>query len=126
VLARAGSDLEARMLVDETLAELAVHVANLAVLIDPARIAVGGGLMHSSELMLAALRRRVRQAVPFPPDVVAAQFVHDAALRGAVALAIDASARADVPAGAAEARRMSDVPAAREDPGKIHEKEQHP
>jgi glucokinase len=101
VLARAGSDLEARMLVDETLAELAVHVANLAVLIDPGRIAVGGGLMNSSELMLAALRRRVRQAVPFPPEVVAARFVHDAALRGAVALAIDASAQANVPAGAA-------------------------
>jgi glucokinase len=91
VLARAEEgDADARMLVAETLAELAVAVANLAVLIDPARIAVGGGLMHSSELILAALRRRVRQAAPFPPEVVAARFVHDAALRGAVALAIDA------------------------------------
>jgi glucokinase len=33
----------------------------------------------------------VRQAVPFPPEVVAAHFVHDAPLRGAIALAIDAS-----------------------------------
>jgi glucokinase len=91
VLARAeDGDHDARALVAETLAELAVHVANLAVVLDPARIAVGGGLMHRADLVLAALRRRVRQAAPFPPEVVAARFVHDAALRGAVALAIDA------------------------------------
>jgi glucokinase len=89
VIGRAEHDPDARMLVAETLAELAVHVANLAVLIDPARIAVGGGLMGSADLVLAALRRRVRQAAPFPPEVVAARFVHDAALRGALAAAID-------------------------------------
>jgi glucokinase len=89
VIARAADDPDARMLVAETLAELAVHVANLAVLIDPQRIAVGGGLMNSADLVLAALRRRVRQAAPFPPEVVAARFVHDAALRGAIAAAID-------------------------------------
>jgi glucokinase len=91
VLARAETDLDARMLVDELLAELAVHVANLAVLLDPARIAVGGGLMNAAEWVLAALRRRVRQAVPFPPEVVAARFVHDAPLRGAIGLALDAA-----------------------------------
>jgi glucokinase len=98
VFARAqDGDHDARALVAETLAELAVHVANLAVALDPARIAVGGGIMQSGELVLAALRRRVRQAAPFPPEVVAARFVHDAALRGAIALAIDAHAGASVP-----------------------------
>jgi glucokinase len=91
VFARAETDLDARMLVDETLGELAVHVANLAVLLDPARIAVGGGLMASADPILAALRRRVGRAVPFPTEVVAARFVHDAPLRGALALAIDAA-----------------------------------
>jgi len=98
VLARAQEgDHDARAIVAETLAELAVGVANLAVLIDPARIAVGGGLMGSADLVLAALRRRVRQAAPFPPEVVAAHFVHDAALRGAIALAIDARADGPIP-----------------------------
>jgi glucokinase len=92
VFARAETDLEARMLIDETIAELSVHVANLAVLVDPMRIAVGGGMLGSApELLLTALRRRIRQAAPFPPDVVAARFVHDAPLRGAAALAIDAA-----------------------------------
>lgn len=93
--ARGGDDPAASALVADTLDELAVHVANLAVLVDPARIAVGGGLMNSSELVLGALRRRVQQAAPFPPEVVAARFVHDAALRGAIARAIDA--QDDVP-----------------------------
>jgi glucokinase len=88
LFARAEEDLEARLLLDEALGELAVHVANLAIVLDPARIAVGGGLMHAAPLILAALRRRTRLA-PFPPEVVAARFTHDGALRGAVALALD-------------------------------------
>jgi glucokinase len=47
-------------------------------------------MMHRAELILPALRLRVRRAVPFPPEVVAARFLHDSALRGAIALAIDA------------------------------------
>jgi glucokinase len=84
----AHQDIRARFLIDEALAELAVHVANLAILIDPARIAVGGGLMSSGDLILSALNYRLRFAVPFPPEVVPARFIQDAALRGAVALAL--------------------------------------
>lgn len=87
----ASPDIQARALIDETLAELAVHVANLAILLDPARIAIGGGLMSSGERILNALVPRLRFAVPFPPEVVPAHFVHDGALRGAVALALAAA-----------------------------------
>ena len=88
----ASPNAHMRLLVDETLAEIAVHVANLAILIDPARIAVGGGLMNSGELILSVLTSRLQTAVPFPPELVKARFVHDAALRGAVALALTAIA----------------------------------
>ena len=84
------TDPRARVLVEETLAELAVHVANMAIVIDPARIAVGGGLMSHREVVLAALEERLCSAVPFPPELVAARFVHDGSLRGAIALALDA------------------------------------
>ena len=90
VFALAPTDLRARFLVDETLAELGVHVANWALLVDPARIAVGGGLMGSGELVLAALGHRLRYALPFPPELVPARFVLDAALHGAIALVLDA------------------------------------
>jgi glucokinase len=81
------SDIRARFLVDETLAELATHVANLAILIDPARIAVGGGLMSSGDVILRALSFRLEYAVPFPPEIVPARFLNDASLQGAIALA---------------------------------------
>jgi glucokinase len=84
----AHTDVRARFLVDEALAELATHVANLAILIDPARIAVGGGLMHSSEVILQALAFRLSYAVPFPPELVPARFLNDASLYGAIALAL--------------------------------------
>lgn len=75
--------------IDETLAELSLHVANLAIAVDPARVAVGGGLMAHGDRILAALRKRLAAAAPFPPEVVAARFPQDGALRGALALALD-------------------------------------
>jgi glucokinase len=86
----AADDKVTRELVDDALDELGVHVANMALLLDPERIAVGGGMMESGDRVLAALARRLQQALPFPPDLVCARFVHDAALHGAVALALDA------------------------------------
>jgi glucokinase len=73
---------------EETLSELSMNIANLAIALDPARIAVGGGLMAHGDVILAALRQRLRAAVPFPPEVVPARFLHDGALRGAIALAL--------------------------------------
>ena len=84
----ASDDPRVAALVDRTLDELAVHVANVAILVDPERIAVGGGLMASADRVLGALRSRLARAVPFPPEVVPARFVHDGALRGALDLAL--------------------------------------
>jgi glucokinase len=89
----ASDDPRARRLIAEALAELAVHVANVAVLLDPARIAVGGGLMSHGDLVLAALGQRLSFAAPFPPELVPARFVHDGSLRGALVLALDAAAK---------------------------------
>ena len=82
-------DPRARELVEAALDAVAVQVANMAILVDPARIAVGGGLMRRPELVLDALGRRLRLAAPFTPELVPAEFVHDGPLRGAIALALD-------------------------------------
>jgi glucokinase len=82
-------DPRARELLDAALDALAVQVANMAIAIDPARIAVGGGLMSRPDAILPPLERRLRAAAPFPPELVPAQFVHDGPLRGAIALALD-------------------------------------
>ncbi|HEX4226609.1 MAG TPA: ROK family protein [Pseudonocardiaceae bacterium] len=89
LFALAEHDDVARELMNSALDELAVHIANLAITVDPARIAVGGGFTRSANVVLPALRRRLVQAVPFPPELVPARFEQDGALRGAVALAMD-------------------------------------
>ncbi len=83
----AHADPRVIALVDDALDELAMHIANHALLVDPVRIAVGGGLMGSGDRILAALERCVRRAVPFPPEIIPAAFADDGALRGALALA---------------------------------------
>ena len=82
-------DPRARELLEAALDALAVQVANMAILLDPARIAVGGGLMSRPDAVLEALGRRLRLAAPFPPELVPAEFIHDGPLRGAIALALD-------------------------------------
>ncbi|WP_314178205.1 ROK family protein [Streptomyces winkii] len=86
----AGRDDErVRSLVRDALEQLAVHVTNLAIALDPERIVVGGGLMHSAEVILPVLRAQLADAAPFAVDLRPSRFSHDAALRGAIALALD-------------------------------------
>ncbi|WET82272.1 ROK family protein [Amycolatopsis sp. QT-25] len=86
----ARDDAQAKELVGAALDELSMHVANLAIALDPQRIAVGGGLVRSADILLPALRERLAQAVPFPPELVSAKFDQDASLLGAIAIALDA------------------------------------
>jgi glucokinase len=72
---------------DETLTELAVHLANTAILLDPARVTVGGGLIRSAGTILPVLDRVLTRAVPFPPEVLVAHFAQNGPLVGAAALA---------------------------------------
>ncbi|MGQ4513848.1 ROK family protein [Streptomyces sp. DW26H14] len=83
----AATDGRARALVDEALDTLAVQVANMATTLDPAVVAVGGGMTAVSDRILPALTRRLTEAVPYPPALVTARFATDAALVGALALA---------------------------------------
>jgi len=87
---RAVTDLAAADIVDTFVRELAMHVVNLAVAIDPVRIAVGGGMVRSWSHIAPGLRRALDAAVPFPPELVPAEFPFDAPLIGALALGVEA------------------------------------
>lgn len=78
-------------LINDFVSELALHLTNLAILIDPVRIAVGGGMVGSWERIRPQLEEALQAGVPFPPELVVAHFPDDAPLLGAVALAIDAA-----------------------------------
>jgi glucokinase len=79
-------------LIGDFVNELAFHVTNLAILIDPVRIAVGGGIARAWDRIGPGLDAAIQAGVPFPPELVLAHFPDDAPLLGAVALAVDAVA----------------------------------
>ena len=88
-----GAAAEPRLdrLVSDFVTELAFHVVNLAICVNPARIAVGGGLVQSWERLRPGLEQALKAGTPFPPELVPARFPADAPLIGAVALAADAA-----------------------------------
>lgn len=85
----ADPDPSVQRIVDEAIGELGRHLANFATLLDPERIVIGGGLMKAAKRILPTVRRWLAEVVPFPPEVLPAEFVTDASLLGAAALAAD-------------------------------------
>lgn len=90
----AESDSTAAALVDTFVRELAMHVVNLAIALDPVRIVGGGGVVGSWPQIAPGLRHALDEAVPFPPELVVAQFPYDAPLIGALALGVEAAGAA--------------------------------
>lgn len=80
---------QVRSLLDESVSALAAAVANLCIALDPERVVVGGGLMGAGRPLLKRFRTALDAAVPFPPELTPARFVDEAALYGAVSLAMD-------------------------------------
>jgi glucokinase len=88
----AGADHRLAAIADQFTAELAFHVVNLAIAIDPVRIAVGGGMTRSWDRIRPRLDAALEAAAPCRPELVLAGFPFDAPLVGALALAVDAIA----------------------------------
>jgi glucokinase len=80
----------------EFLDELAFHLVNLTIAVDPHRIAVGGGMVRSWDILAPRLRAALDAAVPYPPELVQAAFPYDAPLLGALALGSDAVAPREI------------------------------
>jgi glucokinase len=87
LFAAASRDPRAAAVLQEFTDELAFHLVNLTIALDPARIAVGGGMVRSWPVLHGPLRRALDAAVPFPPELVQAAFPFDAPLAGALTLA---------------------------------------
>ena len=89
--AAAAPDSELDDLIDDFVGELAFHLVNLAILVNPARIAVGGGIVGSWDRIRSPLQHALESGTPFPPELVVAHFPDDAPLLGAVAIAVEAA-----------------------------------
>ena len=88
---RAERDPHAALVCTEFLNELAYHLVNLTIAVDPARVVVGGGMVRSWDRIRPTLAAALEAAVPYPPELVLAAYPFDAPLLGALALAVSAA-----------------------------------
>lgn len=98
VFERAAADPRLDALVDDLVRHLCFQVVNLAIALNPSRIAVGGGMVRSWDRLVAPLRDALDAAAPYPPELVVGAFPFDAPLVGALALAMEAAAEPAVAA----------------------------
>jgi glucokinase len=89
-----SSSSAAVALVRDVLTQIAVHVTNMAILLDPERIVLGGGYTGAGDTLVSVIRESLREHAPFAPDVRIGRFGSDAGLFGAIALAEAAGAGA--------------------------------
>jgi predicted NBD/HSP70 family sugar kinase len=109
VFAADGHDPALAGLVTDFVTELSFHVVNLAILLNPARIAAGGGLVRSWDRIGPGLQHALAQAVPYPPELVIARYHLDAPLVGAIALAAEVAQARLAGAGAAAGSGTSPI-----------------
>jgi predicted NBD/HSP70 family sugar kinase len=83
-------DAAAAAIVAELTARLGRGVANVATVVDPELIVLGGGIANAGAALLDPVERAVHAAVPFPPRIVLSELGDDGAALGAVRRALDA------------------------------------
>jgi predicted NBD/HSP70 family sugar kinase len=88
--AAAQGDAAAAAIVAELTTRLGRGVCNVATMVDPDLVVLGGGIANAGAALLEPVRRAVNAAVPFPPRVVLSELGDGAAAIGAVRHALDA------------------------------------
>ena len=86
-LAAAGDPIAGRV-VAEVVTDLGDLAIDVAALLDPEVIVVGGGLADAGPALFGPLERRLRAALPYPPRLVPSALEDAAVLHGAVSLAL--------------------------------------
>jgi glucokinase len=87
---RSSQDPAAAALLDDILSELALWIVNVAIVVDPERVVIGGGFLRSPSDLCSMVRKVFAKAAVFSPEVEPAHFGSDSALVGAGALALRA------------------------------------
>ncbi len=92
-LARTG-DPVAMAAVRTSVSYLAAAIATYALLIDPERVVIAGGVANESDTFLDDLREKVNRLIPRTVDIRVSTLKGQATLRGTVAMATDLAYRA--------------------------------
>jgi glucokinase len=75
--------------VNETVDLLSVGIANIASLLDPEVIVIGGGVARSADLLIEPIRARLEGALPALPRLEVSTLGYRAGVLGAVKLVVD-------------------------------------
>ncbi|GLY63594.1 ROK family transcriptional regulator [Amycolatopsis taiwanensis] len=86
-LAREG-DQRALRVVEEEAERLAFVVSSVTAVIDPALVVLGGGIGKNIDLLAEPLNRALANATPLRPEIVPSQLGEEAALTGAITIAV--------------------------------------
>ncbi len=105
VAAAAAGDVIAARVIEETLDSLALALGNIACVLNPHRIIIGGAVGLGLAPWHATLQERLVGRVPHVPEIVPAALGVDAGLYGALALALE---RTGARAVAAETAHTAD------------------
>jgi len=81
----------ARQAVAETADLLALAIANMAALLNPEVVILGGSVSGAGDLLIEPIIARLQGVVPFPPRVVASQLGYRATAMGAIMLVLGAT-----------------------------------
>jgi predicted NBD/HSP70 family sugar kinase len=88
--ARRGDATAARV-VEVEASRLAMGIAAIAPIVDPALVILGGGVGHNGDLLLEPIERELRAVSPFHPRIVVSALGEEAVLQGAIATALQAA-----------------------------------
>ncbi len=96
-----GAQADPRLgsLITALIRQLSAHLVNLVIAVDPARVAIGGGMARSWERLQAPLEQALKSGVPYPPELVLAAYPFDAPLVGALALGAEVAGADLAPRG---------------------------
>lgn len=89
-LARSGNE-GALKVVAEIAGYIGLALANLAVILDPDAIVLGGGVSRAGDVLVELVKQKLEQVSPIVPDIYVSSLGADAGMLGAAALAIAAA-----------------------------------
>ena len=84
-------DRIAKQVVAQEADRIAMTIAAVAAVLDPALVILGGGIGANAELLLEPVRDRVHELSPFRPAIEASELREEATLHGSVSLALQAA-----------------------------------
>lgn len=86
--ARMGNEW-ALQIINDTLNYLALAISNIACVLNPEMIILGGGVGRSADMLIEPILKRIEGVIPYIPKIVASPLDNRAALLGAITLVLN-------------------------------------